>query len=135
MLLEVGAGQAVGVQGAVEVRHHGGLQVEGAAHLPELDALDRGGHAPEDAHLVAVQGVAPALEVGHPQAKGLHQVVVQQAAGRYWQVGRHQHSEGAAFTREYKLVIIITVLVICCEEIVAVCCCCFAHRWSVEIIF
>ena len=54
MPLEVGAGEAVRVQGAVEVRHHGGFQVESAAHLPELDALDRGGHAPEDAHLVAV---------------------------------------------------------------------------------
>ena len=70
VLLEVGAGHAVGVQGGVKVRHDIAPEVEGAAHLPVLDALHGGGDAPEDAEPVAGQGVAPALQVGQLQAEG-----------------------------------------------------------------
>ena len=64
VLLEPGAGHAVGVQRGVEALHHVALQVEGLAQLPVLDALHGGGDAPEDAEPVAGQGVAPALQVG-----------------------------------------------------------------------
>ena len=113
MLLEPGAGHAVGVQGGVEVRHHVALEVEGAAHLPVLDALHGGGDAPEDAVLAAAQAVLPALEIGQLQAEGAHQVVVQQAAGGRLQAGGHQHGKGSTLTCENVLVI-HAIIVFCC---------------------
>ena len=64
VLLKLGAGHAVGVQGLVEVRHHVTLEVEGAADPPVLHALHGGGHPAEDAELVPGEGELPALEVG-----------------------------------------------------------------------
>ena len=129
MLLQLDAGHAVGVKGVVEVRHHHGLHLEGAAHLPVLDALHGGGYAPEDPELVAGQGVLPALEVGQLHAEGPHQVVVQQGVGWLLQVRGHQHGKRSAFTREDILMIIVTVLVAGCQVAVAAvvvvhCCCC-----------
>ena len=63
MLLEPGAGHAVGVQRGVEVAHHVALEVEGV--LPVLDALHGGGDAPEDAQLGARVVELPALKARH----------------------------------------------------------------------
>ena len=120
MLLEPGAGHAVGVQGGVEVLHHVALQVEGLAQLPVLDALHGGGDAPEDAQLVAGVGELPALEVGELQAEGAHQVVVHQGRGGRRELGGHQHGKGAAFATQHKLILIVAVGIGCRKVIISV---------------
>ena len=128
MLLEPGAGHAVGVQGGVEALHHVALQVEGAAHLPVLDALHGGGHGPEDAQPVAGEGVPAALQVGELQAEGPRQVVVQEGGGWCLHVWGHQHGEGPSFATQNELVIVITVSVLCSQVVVDVGCWCWTHR-------
>ena len=120
MLLEPGAGHAVGVQRGVEALHHVALQVEGLAQLPVLDALHGGGDAPEDAQLVAGVGELPALEVGELQAEGAHQIVVHQGRGGGLQVGGHQHGKGAAFATQHKFVLIVAIKIGCSEVIILI---------------
>ena len=120
MLLEPGAGHAVGVQRGVEVAHYIALQVEGVAQLPVLDALHGGGDAPEDAQLVAGVGELPALEVGELQAEGAHQIVVHQGRGGGLQVGGHQHGKGAAFATQHKFVLIVAIEIGCSEVIILI---------------
>ena len=129
MLLQLGAGHAVGVQRGVQVRHHVAPEVEGAAHLPVLDALHGGGHGPEDAQLVPGEGVLAALQVGELQAEGPRQVVVKQGGGRCRRVRRHQHGEGPSFATQNELIFVITVGVLCSQ--VVGCWWCWTHRCSV----
>ena len=136
VLLKLGAGHAVGVQGLVEVRHHIALEVEGAADPPVLHALHGGGHPAEDAELVPGEGELPALEVGQLQAEGLHEVVVHQARGGRLKVGGHQHGKRSAFARQNILIIVVTVRVSSSHEVVVdVGCCCLAHRWLTVVEF
>ena len=127
MLLHLSAGHAVSVQHGVQVGHHQCLDVVVARHPALVQALHGRGHAAEDPQPVARIDELAALEVGHLQPKGPHQVVIQKWRGRCWQVSRDQHGEWSAFASENVFCIVITVFIAGRNSVVVAV---VSHRWN-----
>ena len=79
-----------------------------------MNALHRHSNLAEDPHFKPRVAKFVTLEVRHLEAKGPHQVVVEQGGGRGGEVGGHQAGERSSFNGENILSFIVSIPVAHC---------------------
>ena len=94
------------VKNLIKVRHNKALDVVVVATYPPIvDTLHSRRHSTKNPELVTMKMELSALDIGHFQAKFLHQIIVQEIGSWQRVVGVDQSCKWSAFASENKFLI------------------------------
>ena len=94
-----------------QIQHNVCLNGKGSRRDTIVNALHRHSNLAEDPHFKPRVAKFVTLEVRHLEAKGPHQVVVEQGGGRGGEVRGHQAGKRSSFYAKYEFFFIVAIFV------------------------